>query len=175
MSDSQYPVGTFQRKDQLSESERRAMIDEIAAAPARLREAVRGLSDAQLDTPYRDGGWTLRQVAHHLPDSHMNGFTRLKLALTEEAPIVRPYDESAWARLADVRETPIEISLTLLDALHTRWLAIWHSLEDADFRRTFRHPAHDGVLTVDWLLAQYSWHGRHHVGHITSLRERRGW
>jgi len=151
------------------------MIDEIAAAPDRLREAVRGLSDAQLDTPYRDGGWTLRQVAHHLPDSHMNGFTRLKLALTEEAPIVKPYDESSWARLADVRETPIEISLTLLDALHRRWLTIWHSLDDADFRRTFRHPEHDGVLTVDWLLAQYSWHGRHHVGHITSLRERRGW
>jgi len=117
----------------------------------------------------------VRQVAHHLPDSHMNGFTRLKLALTEDEPTVRPYDESSWAGLADVRATPIEVSLALLDALHARWLTIWNALDDASFRRTLRHPEHDGVLTVDWLLAQYSWHGRHHVGHITSLRERRGW
>jgi uncharacterized damage-inducible protein DinB len=175
MSDPRYPVGPFQRREHLSASERRAMIDQIAAAPARLRDAVRGLDDAQLDTPYRDGGWTLRQVAHHLPDSHMNGFTRLKLALTEDEPVIKPYDESRWASLADVRETPIEVSLTLLDALHTRWLTLWHSLHDRDFGRAFRHPEQEGVLTVDWLLAQYSWHGRHHVAQITSLRERRGW
>lgn len=175
MSDPRYPIGPFVRREQLSASERRAMIDQIAAAPARLRDAVHALDDAQLDTPYRDGGWTLRQVAHHLPDSHMNGFTRLKLALTEDAPTIKPYDESRWATLADVRETPLEVSLALLDALHARWIALWHSLEDRDFGRTFRHPEHDGVLTVDWLLAQYSWHGRHHVAQITSLRERRGW
>ena len=151
------------------------MIDEIAAAPVRMREAVRGLSEQQLDTPYRDGGWTVRQVVHHVPDSHLNAYCRLKLALTEDEPTIRPYDEATWAELEDSRSTPIEVSLTLLESLHARWVGLLRSLKDDDFRRTFRHPEHGGVQTLDWLVAMYSWHGRHHVGHITSLRERHGW
>ena len=151
------------------------MIDQISVTPARLREAVRGLDDAQFETPYRDGGWTVRQVAHHVPESHMNAYIRCKLALTEDEPMVKPYDESAWAKTADVSITPIETSLVLLEMLHERWTDLLRAMSAEDFRRTLRHPEHPGILTVDWLLAMYSWHGRHHVGHITSLRERKGW
>ena len=151
------------------------MLNDIAAAPARMREAVAGLDDAQLDTPYREGGWTLRQVVHHVPDSHLNAYCRLKLTLTEQDPVIRPYDESLWARLDDSRTTPIAVSLTLLESLHARWMEIFRSLEPEDYRRTFRHPEHDGIQTLDWLVAMYSWHGRHHVGHITSTRQRLGW
>ena len=174
-SDPRYPIGPFQRRDSLDADERRTMIDTIAAAPARLREAVSGLDDAQLDTPYREGGWTVRQVVHHVPDSHINAFIRLKLALTENEPTIRPYDESEWAKLSDARDTPIEVSLTLLESLHARWVGLMRSLGDGDFRRTFRHPEHDGTQTLDWLVAMYAWHSRHHVAHITSLRQRMGW
>jgi uncharacterized damage-inducible protein DinB len=174
-SDPRYPIGPFQRRDELSDEERRAMLEQIAATPARLREAIAGLGDEQLDTPYREGGWTLRQVVHHVPDSHLNAYIRLKLALTENAPVIRPYDESTWAKLPDSRDTPAEVSLTLLESLHARWMILFRSLKPDDFKRTLRHPEHDGILTVDWLIAMYSWHGRHHVGHITSLRERMGW
>lgn len=150
------------------------MIDIIAAAPLRMREAVGGLTDTQLDTPYRDGGWTLRQVVHHVPDSHMNAYVRFKLALTEDEPTVRPYDEAAWAKLADSRVTPVEVSLALLDALHARWSDLLRSMTDGDFARRFRHPDR-GLMSVDWLVAMYSWHSRHHVGHVTSLRERMKW
>jgi uncharacterized damage-inducible protein DinB len=175
MSDPRYPVGPFQRRDTLDPNERRAMIDVIAAAPARLRDAVAGLSDEQLDTPYRDGGWTLRQVVHHVPDSHLNAYVRHKLALTEDEPTIRPYDESQWATLSDVRDTPVETSLTLLESLTARWMTLFRSMRDEDFRRTLRHPEHKGVLTLDWLVAMYEWHSRHHVAHITSTRERMGW
>lgn len=175
MSDLSYPIGRFQPQSELTPDERRARIDEIAAAPARMRDAVRGLSAAQLDTPYRDGGWTLRQVIHHVPDSHLNAYCRLKLALTEEQPAIRPYDEARWAELEDVRVTPVEVSLVLLESLHARWVALLRSLQESDFRRTFRHPEHEGTPTVDWLVSLYAWHGRHHVAHITSLRERNGW
>ena len=174
-SDPRYPIGPFQRKDTLTDDERRAMLDDIAATPARMREAVAGLSDEQLDTPYREGGWTLRQVVHHVPDSHLNAYCRLKLALTEEQPTIRPYDESLWAKLDDSKSTPIEVSLTLLESLHARWMEIFHSMKPEDFRRTFRHPEHDGTPTLDWLVAMYAWHGKHHVGHITSTRQRLGW
>lgn len=174
-SDPRYPIGPFQRRDELSEDERRTMLDHIAATPARMREAVAGLSDEQLDTPYREGGWTARQVVHHVPDSHLNAYCRLKLALTENEPTIRPYDEDTWARLADSRETPVEVSLTLLESLHARWMTLFRSMKPEDFRRTFRHPEHGGIQTLDWLVAMYAWHGRHHVGHITSLRERMGW
>jgi hypothetical protein len=110
-----------------------------------------------------------------VPDSHVNAYCRLKLALTEDEPTIRPYDEATWAELDDSRSTPIEVSLTLLDSLHTRWVGLLRSLEEDDFRRTFRHPAHGGIQTIDWLVAMYSWHSRHHVGHITSLRESQGW
>ena len=174
-SDPRYPVGPFQSRNDLRPDERRAMIDEIAAAPVRMREAVRGLSDPQLDSPYREGGWTVRQVVHHVPDSQLNAYCRLKLALTENEPTIRPYDEATWAELEDSRSTPIEVSLTLLDSLHARWVGLLRSLKDDDFRRTFRHPEHSGVQNLDWLVAMYEWHSRHHVAHITSLRERMGW
>lgn len=175
MSDPRYPIGPFQPRTELDPSERTRLLDQIAEAPLRLREAVRGLDDVQLDTPYREGGWTLRQVVHHVPDSHMNAYVRLKLALTEDEPTIRPYDESTWARLEDVRVTPVETSLTLLDSLHARWVGLMGALRPEDFRRTFRHPEHQGTQTLDWLVAMYAWHGRHHVGHVTALREQRGW
>ena len=174
-SDPRYPIGPFQRRDELTAAERQSMLEDIADTPARLREAVAGLSDEQLDTPYREGGWTLRQVVHHVPDSHLNAYCRLKLALTEEQPIIRPYDETTWAKLGDVAATPIDVSLTLLESLTTRWMTIFDSMEAGDYRRTFRHPDHEGVQTIDWLVAMYSWHGRHHVAHITSTRQRHGW
>lgn len=175
MADLRYPIGRFERRDELNPDERRAMIDTIAAAPARMREAVAGLDEAQLETPYRDGGWTVRQVVHHVPDSHLNAYTRLKLALTEDDPVIRPYDEALWAGLPDSRDTPIDVSLTLLESLHARWVTLMRSMSPEDFRRTLRHPDHAGILTVDWLVAMYAWHSRHHVAHITALRERMDW
>jgi hypothetical protein len=175
MNDPRFPIGKFERRDILTPDERRAAIDAIAAAPGRMRDAVAGLTDAQLDTPYRDDGWTVRQVVHHVPDSHLNAYTRLKLALTEDDPAIRPYDEARWAELEDSRLTPVEVSLTLLESLHARWVTLLRSMNADDFRRTLHHPDHPGVLTVDWLLALYAWHGRHHVAHVTSLRERLGW
>jgi uncharacterized damage-inducible protein DinB len=173
--DPRYAVGKFNSPTGPQTSdERRLLIEQIAATPARMRAAVAGLSDAQLDTPYRDGGWTVRQVVHHVPDSHMNAYTRLKLALTEHEPTIKPYDEAAWAKLNDVRDTPVETSLLLLDTLHARWGTLLDALTDDDFERTLRHPDY-GVMTLDWLVALYAWHGRHHVGHITSLRDRNGW
>jgi uncharacterized damage-inducible protein DinB len=179
MSDAQedlrYPIGKFSRPaSTLTAEERRALVQQIAATPARMREAVAGLSESQLDTPYRDGGWSVRQVVHHVPDSHMYAYTRVKLALTEEQPTIKPYDEAAWAKLNDVRDTPIETSLVLLETLHQRWDTILRAMTDADFARTLMHPEH-GVMTLDALIAMYAWHGRHHVGHITSLRARSGW
>jgi len=174
-TDPRYPVGKFTMPTSaLSAAERRELVNQIAATPARMREAVAGLSASQLDTPYRDGGWTVRQVVHHVPDSHMNAYTRVKLALTEEQPTIKPYDEAAWAKLNDVRDTPVETSLILLETLHQRWDTILRAMTDADFERTLLHPAM-GVMTLDGLIAMYAWHGRHHVGHITSLRSRSGW
>src|SRR5688572_11016013 len=140
--DLRYPIGKLDRKSSLTPDERRAAIDAIAAAPARLRTAVRDLTDSQLDTPYRPGGWTVRQLVHHLPDSHMNAFVRVKLALTEDAPTIKPYDEARWAELPDVRLTPVAVSLTLLDALHARWAVLLRALEPRDWARTFVHPEH---------------------------------
>jgi uncharacterized damage-inducible protein DinB len=174
MNDPRFPVGPHQRQDQLTPDERRDRIAQIAAAPANLRAAVRGLGEQQLDTPYRDDGWTVRQVVHHLPDSHLNAYIRLKLALTEEQPTIRPYDEAAWARLPDSRDTPIETSLILLDALHERWVTLWRSMKGGGFKRTLNHPD-NGIMSLDALLNLYAWHGRHHVAHVTSLRERNGW
>jgi uncharacterized damage-inducible protein DinB len=174
MTDLRYPVGKFESRSKLNADERLSMIEQISAAPARMRDAVRGLSESQLNTPYREGGWTVRQVVHHVPDSHLNGYTRLKLALTEKEPTIKPYDQSAWADLADSRDTPIETSLILLESVHDRWVRLLRSLDDAGFERTFRHPEH-GAVTVDWLIAMYAWHGRHHVAHITSLRKEKGW
>ncbi len=176
MSDTslQYPVGHFTAPDVVSTAMRVAAVDEIAALPAAMRAAVQGLTLAQLETPYRDGGWTVRQVVHHVPDSHMHAYTRVKFALTEESPTIRPYDEGAWSQLPDVVALPIDVSLTLLDAIHTRWIACVRGLTESQFARVFVHPEL-GPQRVDLSLLRYAWHGRHHVAHITSLRMRMGW
>ncbi|MGA3294895.1 MAG: YfiT family bacillithiol transferase [Candidatus Acidiferrales bacterium] len=172
--DLRYPVGKFEPVTTLTPDQRRQCIDAIADAPARLAAAVAGLTPAQLDTPYRLGGWTVRQLVHHIADSHMNAFSRFKFALTEDEPTIKTYDETRWAELADAKMPPIELSLALLENLHKRWVVLLRSLEPSDWPRKFRHPEW-GLATVDFLLAQYAWHGRHHVAQITSLRERNGW
>jgi uncharacterized damage-inducible protein DinB len=154
---------------------RERWIREIAETPARLRAAVAGLSAAQVETPYRPGGWTVRQVVHHVPDSHLQAYTRFKLALTEDTPTIKPYAEARWAELDDTKTVDPAVSLDLLDALHTRWVAILRSLGTSDWTRTFRHPEFEHLMTLDEALARYAWHGRHHVLHITALREREGW
>ncbi len=174
MSDPRYPIGNPDLKEQYTAEERKRLFDQIAAAPARLREATAGLSDAQLDTPYREGGWSVRQVVHHVPDSHLNAYIRTKLALTEDEPTIKPYDEAAWAALDDSRATPIDVSLTLFEKLHVRWVNLLRSTPESAFAKTWRHPEY-GVRTLDWLVGLYAWHGRHHTAHITSLRERNGW
>jgi uncharacterized damage-inducible protein DinB len=174
IQDLSYPIGKFRYETPLNKAQRDAALDVIADVPGKLREAVQGLSPAQLDTPYRPGGWTVRQVVHHLPDSHMNAVIRTKLALTETEPTIKPYDEKGWAELADTRLTPIETSLALLEAVHERWNHLLRAMGDDDFARTFRHPEH-GVRTLDWLVALYAWHGPHHVAHITRLIDRKGW
>ena len=173
MLDERYPIGNFILPAESTPEDRAVWIRHIAQAPAELREAVEDLSEAQLDTPYRNGGWTLRQVAHHIPDSHMNGYSRMKMALTEEQPLIKPYDEARWAELADA-SGPIEVSLILLEALHERWVRLLESLTEADYARTLRHPE-SGIWRMDQWLAEYAWHGRHHIAHITALRERMGW
>ena len=171
-TDLRYPIGPFTVPDRSPETIAR-LVDEIAEAPRRLREALAGLTDAQLDTPYRDGGWTVRQVAHHVPDSHLNAYVRFKLALTEDTPRIKPYDEARWAALPDSRLDPA-VSLALLDALHGRWVALLRSLAPEDSERASDHP--ETVATpLRTALGLYAWHGRHHAAHVTGLRERMGW
>ncbi len=172
--DLRYPVGPHVRPNSLSAAERRAAIDHIAATPTALRAAIRRLSEAQLDTPYRPGGWTVRQVVHHVADSHLNAYTRFKLALTEDTPTIKPYDENAWVMTAEVQTTPIETSLVLVDALHDRWVRLLNTITPEQFDRKLNHPE-NGVMTLHHVLALYDWHGRHHTAHITTLRERNGW
>jgi uncharacterized damage-inducible protein DinB len=174
MSNLQYPVGQFEIKPGTTQEQRRALIESISQAPSRLRAAIANLSTTQLDEPYRPNGWTVRQVVHHLPDSHLNAYTRFKLGLTEAEPTIKPYDENRWAMLEDGRQADPELSLTLLDALHKRWVICLRSVRPEDFARTLRHPE-IGTLSLDDILQLYEWHGRHHVAHITSLRERKSW
>ena len=171
--DLSYPIGKFNYEGPYSEDQRQHFINEIAACPERLRGAVHNLRESQLDTPYRPGGWTVRQVVHHVPDSHMNAFIRFKLALTEPNPTIKPYDEKEWAKLADV-QVPIETSLVLLEAVHHRWLAVLRSMTPIQFEFKLKHPEL-GQLDLDRLLGMYAWHGKHHVAHIMSLRKRMGW
>jgi uncharacterized damage-inducible protein DinB len=173
-ADLRYPIGKFESVTNLTDEQRKQCIDAIAEAPMRLVAAVADLKPAQLDTPYRPGGWTVRQLVHHIADSHMNAVSRFKLTLTEDEPTIKSYEEGLWAELADTRTPPIEVSLALLENLHTRWVVLLRSLRPVDWPRKFRHPEW-GAATVDFLLAQYAWHGRHHIAHITSLRERNGW
>lgn len=174
MNDIRYPIGKFEMRMSLDDAERQELIRQIADAPAKMRAAVTGLSDMQLNTPYRPDGWTIRQVVHHVPDSHLNAYIRFKLTMTEQEPTVKTYHENLWAELHDARTSPIEQSLTLLESLHARWVTFLRSMPPADFERRFHHPDH-GPLPLNMLVALYGWHGRHHVAHITSLRERRGW
>jgi uncharacterized damage-inducible protein DinB len=174
VTDPRYPIGKFSYTGPLTAEQKNRCLDDIERTPIRLRAALDGLSDQQLDTPYRDGGWTLRQVAHHVPDSHMNSYVRFKLALTEDEPTIKGYMEDRWAELPEAKTAPIEISLALLDSLHRRWMLVLRNLGDSDWKRTFRH-SELGPMTLEKTLALYSWHGRHHVAHVTSLREKMGW
>ena len=174
MPDPRYPIGPFSPDANPTPEGRSRHVEQITALPTKLRSALRGLSPQQLDTPYRDGGWTVRQVAHHVPDSHMNAYIRFKLALTENVPTIKPYEEAAWARLKDSESTSVEVSLNLLEALHIRWVNLLRSMKTEDFSRKLNHPE-SGLQTLDHVLALYDWHGNHHVAHITTLRERMKW
>jgi uncharacterized damage-inducible protein DinB len=174
MVDLRYPIGNFDWSLQVGPDRLRQALSEIEHAPLDLRKAVEGLDTRQLETPYRPEGWTIRQVVHHLPDSHLNSYVRFKLALTEEKPAVHPYYENLWAELEDGRNGPIEISLNLLETLHKRWMLFLRSLSDVDFKKSFIHPDL-GEVSLDRNLCYYAWHGRHHTAQITSLRERMGW
>lgn len=169
-----YPIGRFQRPAQIGPTDIAGWISEIEAVPMRFRRVVEPLSAAQLDTPYRPGGWTVREVVHHVPDSHMNSFIRFKLALTEDRPTIKPYQEALWAGFGDYRVTPVTVSLDLLDALHRRWVPLLRMLTPDQWAREFVHPDH-GPMRLDLTLGLYAWHGRHHLAHIESLAQRQGW
>jgi DinB superfamily len=172
--DLSYPIGKFDFTTAVLPATRPELIAELAAAPAGLREAVRGLDDAQLDTPYRPSGWTVRQVVHHVADSHMNAYIRARQALTEETPTIKPYDQDQWAQLLDGRTAPVEASLPLIESLHYRWAMLLGGLSDQEFARTFRH-LELGLIRLDTQLAQYVWHGKHHTAHVLGLRNRMAW
>jgi len=174
MNDPRYPIGKFNYEGPPSEEQRKKLIEDIAQTPAALRAAVKGLSAEQIETPYRDGGWTVRQVVHHVPESHMNAYIRFKLALTEDEPTIKPYEEDRWAKLSDVQSTPLEVSLSLLELLHDRWVRVLKSIRPEEWKRSFKHPQL-GVVPLEKNLCLYSWHGRHHVAHITELRKRMSW
>ena len=174
MTEPRFPIGKFHFEGPPSQDQRTKLIAEIEQAPAALRTAVKDLSAQQLDMPYRDGGWTVRQVVHHLPDSHMNAYVRWKLALTEDEPTIKPYAEDHWAQLADTQSTSIEVSLALLESLHTRWVQLLRSLDSTDWKKNFRHPEL-GLVSLEKNLGIYAWHGKHHVAHVTELRKTMGW
>jgi uncharacterized damage-inducible protein DinB len=172
--DPRYPVGNFAMPTDITPALRQSAIEQIASTPGNMRAAVAGLTDAQLETPYREGGWTVRQVVHHVADSHMNAYVRLRLALTETEPTIKAYQEADWARLEDAQHAPVEISLKLLEPLHDRWVRLLRTVTPEQFGRPLRH-SESGLKNVDWLLFLYSWHGRHHTAHITELRKQKGW
>jgi hypothetical protein len=174
MDDLRYPIGKFQYAGSASDSDIRTWIDQIAELPSKMRDAVAGLSAEQLDTPYRPGGWTVRQVIHHVPDSHINSYVRFRLALTEDEPIIKPYEENRWAELPDARTAPVELSLDLLEMLHRRWTLLLNDLGKAELAKSFRHPEL-GLVTLERNVALYAWHGRHHMAHITELKKRMEW
>lgn len=175
MEELQYPIGRFKSPANVTDTQLKGYINDIRHLPNLIEIAVQGLDAFQLDTPYRPGGWTVAQVVHHLADSHMNAYVRFKLALTEDAPVIKPYDEAAWANLADVRHTPVNASVTLLHALHTRWVQLLENLTPAEWERTFIHPAHNKTFGLKTIAATYAWHGKHHLAHIVNLKERENW
>jgi uncharacterized damage-inducible protein DinB len=170
-----YPIGGFIPPKDTSLAMRSHWIEDIAHLPSQLRTAVVGLSENQLETPYRPGGWTVRQVVHHIPDSHMNSYMRFRLALTEDNPTIRPYEEQLWAELPDAAHGEAELSLDLLDMLHKRWVVLLKAMTESDYQRTFVHTASGKTSSLGTTLAMYSWHGRHHLAHITELKKRMGW
>ncbi|WP_427051047.1 YfiT family bacillithiol transferase [Paenibacillus sp. TC-CSREp1] len=172
--DFRYPIGKFAHTGEVTQAQRKQWIQDIAELPQQAREAVKGLSEERLCMPYREGGWMLKQVIHHMADSHMNSVIRFKLALTEDTPAIRPYDETRWAELSDSRELDIEVSLQLLESLHQRWTALLNTLSDEDYAKQFYHPASKETMRLDYCVGLYAWHGKHHVAHITSLRNRKG-
>ena len=165
--DLRYPIGKYDAPTIIDEAQRQTWIRQIAALPAELSTAVKGLFEEQLDTPYREGGWTVRQVVHHVADSHMNSQIRFRWALTEELPLIKAYEEGLWAELPDAKTMPIDVSLRLLASMHERWTTLLHSMTAADFQRKLRHPV-SGELTLEWMLGLYAWHGRHHTAHIVN-------
>jgi len=172
--DPRYPIGKFSFDGTLTPDQKKQYLQDIEETPTRLRAAVCGLSDQQVNTPYRDGGWTVRQLTHHVPDSHMNAYIRFKLALTEDEPTIRPYMEDRWAELPESKQAPVELSLALLDSLHQRWTMVLKNISETDWKRNLRHPEM-GLLSLEKTLALYAWHGRHHTAHVTALREKMGW
>lgn len=174
MDELRYPIGRYAEQP-FSVAQRDQWLLDIRFLPGHLEQAIENLDEAQLDTPYREAGWTLRQVVHHVADSHVNAYTRFKLALTEDLPVIKPYDENAWARLPDVQAVPLNVSLTLLHALHTRWSALLESIGDEQWQREVVHPEHGRKMSLWYLLGLYAWHGRHHTAHITTLRETMRW
>ena len=169
-----YPIGGSRRAESFTPQERSAAIEGIRQLPQNLRRAVAPLSEEQLETPYRPGGWTVRQLIHHVADSHMNAYVRCKLALTENEPTIKPYMENLWAELPEAKSAPVDVSLSLLDSLHRRWMLMLRQFGDAEWKRTFRHPEL-GTVSLEKNLALYAWHGKHHVAHITELRKKMGW
>lgn len=173
-TDPRYPIGKFDKNVVVTSEMKKEFIQTIEDLPSQLKSEVENLSQQQLDTPYRDGGWTIRQVVHHMPDSHLNAYVRFKLALTEDNPKIKTYEEHLWAELPDTFKTPIEISLNLLESLHIRWGLLLKSLSDDQFDRTFQHPV-SGNITLRKTLALYAWHSNHHLAHITELKKKMGW
>jgi hypothetical protein len=169
----QYPIGPFEKPETIAPEELKNAIATLAETPGLLRNAVEGLNAARLGTPYREGGWTVRQLVHHVADSHMNAFIRVRLALTEDWPTIKPYDEKAWANLHDAL-APVEWSLELVESLHARWVMLLTSLTPVQLQRGFRHPE-NGPTTIEVATLLYAWHSRHHVAHITHLRVKEGW
>ncbi len=172
--DPRYPIGRFERPTEFTNESRTAAFTAISEAPARFRAAVHGLSESQLEVPYRDGGWTVRQLIHHVADSHMNAYVRTRLALTEDNPTIKPYEEQLWAELPDAKTFPVEVSLKMIDAMHARWTGLLEMLDAQQWSRTLTHPV-NGPMTLDSMTALYAWHSNHHVAHVTELRARRGW
>jgi len=170
-----YPLGKFSAPPALAHGDIERWIHTLEVLPQQMRDAVKGLNDEQLDTQYRDGGWTIRQVVHHVPDSHMNAYFRFKLALTEDNPTIRPYLEDRWAQLPDSKSAPVDVSLDILEAVHKRWVMVLRNMSDADFKRTFYHPENKTTRTLEVVLALYDWHSKHHLAHITELKKRKGW
>lgn len=175
MTDPRYPIGKYDPPAELDAAFVARSLAALEALPGELRAAVAGLGDSQLDTPYRDGGWSVRQVVHHVPDSHLNAYARHKLAITEENPTIRPYREALWAELPDAKSGDPELSLRLIEAVHARWIVYLRALPPAAFSRTFVHPEAQRTMRLDWSVGMYAWHGRHHTAQILALRAARGW